>query len=71
MLRAGFALRCTAAATTRIDKPLVLLSEDDFWLPFIGALDQTIAQEFAGDSISNLYRHESSLDAAFAALGLN
>ena len=54
----------------QIDKPLVLLSEDDFWQPFIGALDHTIAQEFAGDSIRSLYRHESTLDAAFAALGL-
>ncbi len=54
----------------QVDKPLVLLSEDDFWDPFIAALDHAIAQEFAGENIRSLYRAETSMDAAFAALGL-
>lgn len=55
----------------QVDKPLVLLSEDDFWHPFISALDQAVATEFAGESIRELYRLESSLEAAFSALGLD
>jgi uncharacterized protein (TIGR00730 family) len=55
----------------RIDKPLVLLSEDDFWSSFTGALSQAIRQDFAGESIRDLYRVESSIESAFAALGLH
>jgi uncharacterized protein (TIGR00730 family) len=54
----------------RFDKPLVLLAEDDFWRPFVSVLDHAIATDFAGENVRALYCVESSIDAAFAALGL-
>lgn len=54
----------------QIDKPIVLLGQDGFWEPLLTLIDHTIAQQFAGEAIRNLYVSTDRLDAAFDALGL-
>ena len=55
----------------RLDKPMVLLDEGDFWGPFVTVLQHAIGQGFADDNLDALFRVEHTLDGAFAALGLD
>lgn len=54
----------------QLAKPMVLLSEDDFWRPFCAAIDHAIAHEFADPSAHNLYSIAGSVDEALVQLGL-
>jgi len=54
----------------RLDKPMVLLDEGDFWAPFIAVLQHAIGQGFADDNLHALFRVEHTLDGAFSTLGL-
>ena len=54
----------------QMDKPIVLLDQDDYWEPCLKLVEHIIAREFAGETVRDLYIRVNSIDAAMRALGL-
>ncbi|WP_417242833.1 TIGR00730 family Rossman fold protein [Celeribacter sp.] len=50
------------------DKPVFLLSTDDYWAPLQGLVDHVIAEGFAADSLATLFHTISSIGELAAAL---
>ncbi len=51
-------------------KPVVFLSEDDFWAPFFMLMEHTIAANLTPVSFREAVMNTGSIDACFAALGV-
>lgn len=54
----------------QIDKPVVLLSLDNYWRPFADLIDHVISAGFADHSTYRLYSIVDNADDAYTALGL-
>ena len=52
-------------------KPIVFLSEDDFWAPFFTLLDHTVAANLTPTSFRDAAANATSIEECFAALGAN
>lgn len=50
------------------DKPIFLLSIDDYWAPLNALIEHVIAQGFAADTTAQLYKTISSIEALTEAL---
>jgi uncharacterized protein (TIGR00730 family) len=50
-------------------KPVVFLSEDDFWAPFFALIEHTIAAKLTPESFNAAVAYVRSIEACFAALG--
>jgi uncharacterized protein (TIGR00730 family) len=50
-------------------KPVVFLSEDDFWAPFFALMQHTVDANLTPASFSDSVRYVRSIDECFAALG--
>ena len=51
-------------------KPVVFLSEDEFWAPFFALMQHTIDARLTPPAFSSAYAHVHSINACFAALGV-
>jgi uncharacterized protein (TIGR00730 family) len=51
-------------------KPVVFLSEDDFWAPFFTLVQHTIDAKLTPPSFSGAMAHVNSIEACFEALGV-
>jgi len=51
-------------------KPVIFLSEDDFWAPFFTLIQHTIDAKLTPASFSDAVVNVTSIDACFTALGL-
>jgi uncharacterized protein (TIGR00730 family) len=49
-------------------KPVVFLSEDDFWAPFFALVEHTIAANLTPPSFRDAVKNVASIEACFAAL---
>jgi hypothetical protein len=52
------------------DKPVVFVSEDDFWAPFFELVQHTIDAKLTPASFAGAYAYARSIDECFAALGV-
>ncbi|MGE0741812.1 MAG: TIGR00730 family Rossman fold protein [Hyphomonadaceae bacterium] len=52
-------------------KPVVFLSEDDFWAPFFALMQHTVAANLTPASFSDAVTYARSIDECFAALHVN
>lgn len=50
------------------DKPVVLLDDDGYWAPFSALVRHIVEQEFAGQSVYDLFTPVSSVAGLFAAI---
>ncbi len=51
-------------------KPVVFLSEDDFWAPFFTLMQHTIAAKLTPESFNGAVAYVRSVEECFAALGV-
>ena len=51
------------------DKPVIFLSEDDFWAPFFELVQYTIEAKLTPASFAKAYAHVHSIEACFDAMG--
>jgi uncharacterized protein (TIGR00730 family) len=51
-------------------KPVVFLSEDDFWAPFFTLMQHTIAAKLTPESFNDAVAYARSVEECFAALGV-
>jgi uncharacterized protein (TIGR00730 family) len=51
-------------------KPVVFLSEDDFWAPFFTLMQHTIAAKLTPESFNDAVAYVRSVEDCFAALGV-
>lgn len=51
-------------------KPVVFLSEDDFWAPFFTLMQHTIEAKLTPDSFHDAVAYARSIEACFAELGI-
>ncbi len=51
------------------DKPVIFLSEDDFWSPFFELVQHTIDAKLTPASFAEAYTHVRSIEDCFAAIG--
>ena len=52
------------------DKPVVFLSEDDFWTPFFELVQHTIDAKLTPSSFAASYAHVHSIEDCFNAIGV-
>lgn len=53
------------------DKPVIFLSEDDFWAPFFELVKHTIDAKLTPASFTSAYAHVHSIDECLAALDVS
>jgi uncharacterized protein (TIGR00730 family) len=52
------------------DKPVIFLSEDDFWAPFFELVQHTIDAKLTPASFASAYAHVHSIEECFDAMGV-
>src|SRR5262249_3734588 len=53
------------------DKPVIFLSEDDFWAPFFDLVQHTIDLKLTPASFAKAYSHAHSIEECFATMGVS